>query len=252
MEAPQEQFDDPALREAIRRSVGKPAAPARLRSNISALMLAEAVATGPKVKDARPRWRSIQLTPRLALAAVLAVLAIGFAFYQLNDFYQDVFHRGGPVAASTLPDKISTALVSSHDALNKQSTTAPAVDYMSLRTKLSKEAGFAAFVEPIGDGWNLQGGQVTQIEGRKAAQVLFTRNGAAASIFTFPYGDIGGCGGSQVCQQINHHALAAVTHGGLMYAVEVTGGGSSDAETILANVSKSVLNAPAPATTTSH
>src|SRR5687767_6953511 len=97
MDEVQEQFDDPAFREAIRQAAGKPAAPPRLREKVLALMAAAPAAPGvdsptyapPRGVDVGSRWRIGPRPPaKLVAAAVLALITVGYAFMQLAQEFE--------------------------------------------------------------------------------------------------------------------------------------------------------------------
>jgi len=254
MDFSHDEFDDPALRSAIRRAAGKPSAPPRLRENVAALLASGRdvpVTRAPRSTDpARSRWSIPQITPKLVALAACVLIALGFAGYELYDFLGDMYPRFSQ-SPLTLPTEMTSSMIASHDALAKEGHQAGStVDFASIRAKLTKEAGFAAFAGPIGDGWEFKDARVTSIDGKNAAQVMFVRNGEAASVFSMPV-VVSACGaGAHICQTVDKHPLAATTEGNVMYAVAVTStpnaahpAASSDAEAILATVTQSVASA---------
>src|ERR1041385_2565635 len=110
MDSTQEQFDDPALRSAIRRAVGKPAAPSRLRDNVAAMMASAAIAQSSAVGASRwPQIDLSQLTLRAVTVAAVVLISIGVAGYQVHDFYREF----SPASPSFMPPTLSASLTSS-------------------------------------------------------------------------------------------------------------------------------------------
>ena len=158
----------------------------------------------------------------------------------------------------TLSASASSSMVAAHDALAKSSPPAATNDFAALQVRLSKEAGVAAFASSIGQGWDFKGADVITVDGKKAAEVMFVRNGQAASIFSMPSTASGCAADERICQQVKQHAIAAMSRGGTMYAVEISSVGgpqpsAADAEMLLNAVAANLPPATtAPATSTSH
>jgi hypothetical protein len=263
MDFSQDEFDDPALRSAIRSAVGKPSAPPHLREKVTALLASARDVPVKRAPDStrspRSRWRIPQVTPKLVALAACVLIAIGFAGYELYDFLGDMYPRLAQ-AAPTLSTAMTSSMIASHDALVKSDHQAgPTVDFASIRARLTKEAGFAAFAGPLGDGWEFKDARVTSIDGKNAAQVMFVRNGQAASVFSIPIVVSSCSAGTHICETVDKHPLAATMQGNVMYAVAVTSTtdaahplSSSEAEAILATVTQSLSSAATAPAATQH
>src|SRR5687768_12707031 len=93
MDEVHEQFDDPALKGALRQAVGRPSAPPRLRDKVAAMMATAPPLVMPASVEPKSRggWRIARLSPQLVAAACLALVASGFAVYQMREYLAPYF-----------------------------------------------------------------------------------------------------------------------------------------------------------------
>ncbi|MEO6435604.1 MAG: hypothetical protein ABIP55_07560 [Tepidisphaeraceae bacterium] len=231
MEDPTE-FDDPAFRAAVRRAAGAETAPARLRRRVSAAMTAAAAAaagastaasTGAIVTPptGRAGWLGPAPLKTLAIAAVTLV-AVGFAVLQIMSYFGLEPGAGsspaprGPVA---FPQTFAAAVIMVHDNCAKlpDHHVIPGVDPAALREPLSKLEGIPVFATSLGDSWQFRGASLCQVEGAKAAHLLFARGGEMVSIFSLPAP--ASCQKSSYSMFVSGHPLAGFTRDGTLYCV---------------------------------
>jgi len=155
------QFDDPALRKAIGRTLGGDTAPASLHSKVRSALDHEDRITR--------RWRK----PLYALATA-AVLLIGFgvAFLLLRS-------NDRPI-----PQFFAAAMVSAHDNYANTPANIKDSDLQTIRQKLVAQVGHPVLVSMIGDGWIFQGADIAKINNIPAAHLLFRRGDESISIFS--------------------------------------------------------------------
>jgi hypothetical protein len=166
-----EQFDDPQLKDAIRRAVGKQSAPTALRARITAALDAED-AKAPAGAMRRRNWR---LYSYAAVAAVLVIgLSLGYVWY---------FRTPQPTA----PDWFIDAMVSLNDdpaQVNDPQIAAPGADLNTVRQALSEKVKHAVLAASPGDGWQFTGATVADVRGTPMAHLMFKRGDDTLSVYS--------------------------------------------------------------------
>jgi hypothetical protein len=196
------EFDDPALKSALRRAFAGHGAPAHLRGRIE-LALAGAGPTLVPGQDSggwRGSWERWRDTIYASIAAAVLALGIGVVVLQ----YRGAFDAGLPAYAGSidadLPPGLAGAVIEQHHrglALGMPSSvavatvvstsTSPATkDLTTLSNQLSSRLGFPVLAADPGPEWALSGAGICQVGPVKAAHLLFTRGDDAVSIFSLP------------------------------------------------------------------
>jgi hypothetical protein len=266
-------FDDPILRDAIRRTWGAERAPEHLRAQVMALTAqnpaaqfdpASAAAEAPAViTSLRPSiWHQPWIRYGFAAAAMVVV---GFALAsRLDNRPFSGPQIGAPVTfASTLSQPVAQGLVDSHD----RCSTYPNHDaypelspgnYEAIRRRLQDQLGFPVIAGPIEEaldrgGWRFRGAAVCKVGDVPAAHLVFVRNGQAISVFSLPRSCCKtSVAESQACEDANpdHPSALFVWSNGVHCVV-----GSSDDRSLSVDEVRSVLehlrptvagNGPAP------
>jgi hypothetical protein len=260
-----DEFEDPALRSAIRRACRGPAAPARLRERIEALMAAGA-GVAPRVNrpshGGRARWAEWIGASLLKTAAAAAVcfIAVGLASVQIWATF-----RPEPRPVSTprvaFPVSLTAELVRTHDACAKlpdhhlvAGDNAAALLVQLAHLQISPPADM-----DFGSGWQFKGAGVCSFNGGQAVHLLFRRGKASASVFCLGAPRTCRHGTSGVYHQvIDGHPIAGFVFGGSLYAVVASGPDDSmtlaDVDPLAAQVENCVgagsIEGLAPATAT--
>lgn len=215
-------FDDPALKAALRRSLGQEAAPAALRDRIKAMAQQNAPVANysPGQQKPIPLFRKSPLY-RLAVAAILIIGFGGLAYqiYQMNKSPYDqtqVFTAG-----------LYQSMLDAHTA-RQQSTVADPVTSMASAATLSKQIGQPVFVADLTkEGWTFKGGSVTKVGSDQAAELYFTKGNSAVSVFSLPASLVPNAKEGQSYETLyKGAAIAGFTKGnGLFCIVETSQGG---------------------------
>lgn len=192
----EDQFNDPGLRNALRRSFGHERAPETLRQNIEQLLVGTAVPViemkAPKstaLRDVWERWNSVVYS---GIAA--CVMFAGAAFLVLS--YQGYFDRNPrysnnqPVVGD-VPSNLAVALVARHTACSQLNDhhMLKGDNLPALKAELERQMNFPVAVMDPGDGWVFKGAGRCDVGKTPAAHVLFARGKQELSVFSMP-GDI--------------------------------------------------------------
>lgn len=171
---PDSAFDDPALKTALRRSLGAEQAPASLSQRI--VQIASEQSRAPQ---------SIPVFRRRAFRqAVAAVLAIGLGvaailIWQGNrkDPYQ---------AAYGIPNSLYRSMVNQHQERADQTAPDP-VTSIPAAQELARKLGRPILLPDLTrDGWTFEGGAIRDWPATQVAQFFFTRGGAKISVLSMP------------------------------------------------------------------
>ena len=226
MDEVQEQFEDPALRSAIRRACAKQPAPWGLREKVSAMMAsAAAPVASPEshVPDYAPRpsgWRLSRPSSKLVAAAAVAFLGLGIAGYQFYETFGDMFVTHAPPPPAKFEDSFATSIVRAHQNCAKLNDhhIVPGEDFDALRMQLSTSIGIKIFAAALGDGFAFKGAGMCKVGEVNAVHMFFTRGDEQVSIFSMPMEQVS-CHPATYAQTVGDQVLAGFTEGNGLYVV---------------------------------
>jgi hypothetical protein len=203
-------FDDPALKVALRRSLGQETAPVGLRDRLKNLSIAA------PIQDQKP----IPLFHRSPLYrfAVAAVLVIGFGglAYQVWQMNKSPYEK-----SLALSDDLYKAMTTTHSARANQSAGNDTVSALALASSLGGQIQRPVFVADLTkDGWTFKGGAVRQVGQFQAAQLFFTKGNSSISVFSLPAAAAPSArDGEQYDKLFNGSPIAGFTHSGGLYCI---------------------------------
>jgi hypothetical protein len=227
-DSPVQPFDDPALKAALQRSLGRESAPAALRERIKG-MTAAAPAPLPEPKPI-PLFRKSPLY-RLAVAAIVIIGfgGLGYRIWQMNHPVYDP----GVVFTSALYQEMLDAHLA-----RKTNPSGDTVTILAAATHLADSIGRPVFVADLTkDGWTFKGGAVRKVGSDQAAQLYFTKGKSAISVFSLPASVVPTARDGQSYDTVfSGAAIAGFTQGkGLFCIVETSEEGPlSSADTVKA------------------
>jgi hypothetical protein len=155
-----DEFDDPALKSALKGIYGGQTAPESLRR----LIIAQAAARDPGRGMAWFAWR---------IAAVLLIVigALALVFY---DRFNPAF-----------PGEVITALVEEHDKPRQPQQT---LDWETACTDLVAKVQNTVWAAKLhADGWDFQGADVCRINGKQVAHLFFSKGRQKLSVYSLPH-----------------------------------------------------------------
>jgi hypothetical protein len=196
------QFDDPALKAALRRNLRNESAPPSLRSRVvSALNQHERFAY-------QTRFRIYSL----ATAAVL-LIAVGIAYM--------IFFRSND---RPIPQFLASAMVSVNEQYAAHTLTPDITDpdLRAIREKLRAQVGHPVLVAMLGDGWKFEGADVCKVSSIPAAHLLFTRGNESISIFSISalaFYDSDVPDGTGYAQMQNGEPISGFLYGGAVHCL---------------------------------
>lgn len=158
------QFEDPALKAAIRDAMSREQAPRELRDRIAESLRA----------DSRPISRRIIV---LGMAACI-LLGIGLSVLIL-----------WPANEKPAPNWFADAMIATHDqckslADHHRVKDVVDTDQAALQTKYREMLGHPALIAMLDDGWQFKGAGVCEIAKVPAAHLFFTRGDETISVFS--------------------------------------------------------------------
>jgi hypothetical protein len=193
MEPPVPDFNDPALKTALRRALPKDRAPESLRQRIAALASSQSAANSApaptmrlagQASSALAEPKSIPLFRRqwfrLAAAAVFAIAAVLTAIFIQN--------RGDTASPEyAIANSVYKGMVAVHEQRKSGTTSADTITTLASAAQLSKILGRPVFAPDLAkDGWTFQGGAVRNVGSLPSAQLFFTRGKATLSVLSLP------------------------------------------------------------------
>lgn len=231
----QHEFEDPALRSAVRRAIGREVAPQSLRAKVHSLMAAEAAAAAGEngsadaAPDGGPHGGTRRIgrlvvdrnALRLLGAAACVALALGWLGYQIRQefFPAPSIATGGTV--TSIPASIVLEVLRAHDNCAKlpDHHKIPGDDPDALREKLALDAGVSVSTVSLGGDWTFKGAGVCAVGGRQAAHLLFARADAYVSVFSMHAPAGCGHGADSYRDTVDKHPVAGFTRGPGLYCV---------------------------------
>ena len=224
-------FDDPALKDAVRRAWGGEVAPAALRQRVEAMGIGAASAPASAVqRHGRPRRGGVGMMLRHPMAvyglAAAAMVVIGFSLAsRMNEGPRGQWAGGRAgqysteysterytTATQVLPASVAKGIVDVHDNCQKndpdhrQFKDVPPDDYETLRQRLEKELGFPVLAAPLDggeEGWDFRGGAICPIDHHRASHLVFVRKGQTVSVFSLPQASCPEAHGGQECEDLD-------------------------------------------------
>jgi len=253
MNEQENEFDDPGLKAAVRRTIGHEHAPPSLRAKVQSLLAAEATvaAAGVSAKSngghangdtesgststpaaPSPRRRRLVIDRsfwRTAAAAAVLLIALGFMFYQIREAFPPSPFAGMNPGVTAVPASLVQALTNTHDSCAKlpDHHKIPGDNPEALHEKLTASSGVVASTISLGGDWKFKGAGVCQVGDKQAAHLLFVRAEEYISIFSMPAPDECGYGGDSYRDYYDKHPVAGFRHGDALYCVvgsRATGG----------------------------
>jgi hypothetical protein len=253
------EFDDPALRAAVRRAVGEESAPPSLRAKVAFVMSSAAAAeaaspdTSPSIAaPARRGGRVLINRTRLrnVAAAACVVIAFGFLAWQVRqEFFPASPYRGigtGPDIAS-IPAETVLDVLRAHDRCAKLADhhLIPGGTPEVVRDTLTRQGGVNAVATSLDAGWEFKGAGLCQVGNARAAHLLFVRRDEYVSIFSLAAPDDCGHGGGCYRDTVENHPVAGFRRGSALYCIVGSGpNGSftmSELDPIVRKVQESVV-----------
>jgi hypothetical protein len=182
---PVQPFDDPALKAALRRSLGQESAPAALRDRIKAMAGQNAPVAQKTAPFSADQQKPIPLFRRSPLyrLAVAAVLVIGFGglAYQIWQMNKSPYDQ-----TQVFSSALYQSMLDTHHARQNMTGTDP-VTSMDSAASLSAQIGQPVFVADLTrEGWTFKGGAVRKVGSDQAAELYFTKGKSAVSVFSLP------------------------------------------------------------------
>ncbi len=235
-----EQFSDPSLRNALRRTLGNERAPAALREAVARSMNdgwqlseAEQPSTG-SWSDRWERWHSVVYA---SIAACVMLFGIAFLVMSyLGYFDRQPSYAGRSVTRDVSP-ALADAMVARHTACGKlhDHHLIAGDDIPMLKIKLEAQLGYPVAVVMPGNGWIFKGAGRCDVGETPAAHLLFERGTQEVSVFSLPAAAVRPVSTDTRFYQseCNGCPLASAVHGAAMYAAV---GSSTDGSLTLYDV----------------
>lgn len=185
MNDPHSQFEDPALKAALKRVAGGETAPAHLRARVAAAIdsARRADATKSALTSAVKRdWRNNPLVG-LAAAAML-IIAIGLIYNHFREQEDRTY------AGVTLPTNLTRMMVvnadAGADALDSNllaGVSSPELPILA--ASLKQQLNHPVMVGSLGPDWKLSAAGISRFGDVPAAQLVFTKGDRKVSLFSF-------------------------------------------------------------------
>ena len=231
------EFEDPGFKAAVRRTVGREAAPPSLRAKVESLLATEAVALttadatsgGPGSSPAAPAPRRPGRLVidrnfwRTAAAAACVLIALSFMAYQIREQFfppSRIAYAPG-VAGITVPEAVVVHLTRTHDNCSRLEDhhKIPGDNPEALREKLTAGAGVTASTISLGADWKFKGAGICAVGDKQAAHLLFVRADEYVSIFSMLAPEECGYSTEDYAALYEKHPVAGFRQGSALYCV---------------------------------
>jgi len=226
------QFDDPALKAALKRALSSETAPDELRRRIVALAGGEAISRPLRI------WRAV-LKGAIAAAILLVIGGILSWEYGIFDRAPTAPHRQLVIQ---LPPEVAQQMIQRHREMaglaQPHGLTVSRDNLPQVRQELQQKlGGMAVAVSDLANqGWVFRGARLTGIAEQQAAELLFERGKRRVSIFSLwaPH-SCGGYGTGEYSLTSDGHPISGFLRGGELYCVV---GSSADGSLTLPEVDR--------------
>jgi hypothetical protein len=209
-------FEDPALKSAIRRAWADQRAPDALRS---AVLLA-AAASRP-VPPKLPKLKMLGKKPLYKLAAA-AMLAVGVASLSYQAYRVKHPYRSHVLVVEHLPANVVQMLTTDHDQLAAHPDVPSDLprDAAQLTDALKSKLPYPPLTAPIGNGFSLVNATFGPVGSSQGSHLLYQRGPQKVSVYTLPASAAPSCSADAIINGgMPTHPVAGFTHGGAFYAV---------------------------------
>ena len=210
---PPDNFDDPALKSAVRGVWGKERAPDSLRKSIALMAMPKAPAPAPR---SWPKYLGPSPIKSIAAAVLLTigVAALGYQAYRMT--------HSTPVHAlvEKIPTPVAQKLAADHDHLiadaNKWNADLPH-DNAELAAALKQRLNYVPMTASPGDGFSLVG--ASMVGKGSGAELLYRKGNLTVSVFSLPASEVPLCGNNATVAGagIANHPMAGFVHDGGFY-----------------------------------
>lgn len=242
------EFEDPVLREALRRVVGHEPAPPALRSRVRALFDGNGHAVhAPRlsVTPSTPHvtraagiaqwWTRWQSPIYASVAAAVVVIGIGVLVLAYNgEFDSRHYTIPAPVVAQ-MPSVFGGALVTAHNHCAGMTDHHLAAqdagdDLAAVQAELESRLTIPVIMTNPGQGWVYQGAGQCQVAGQPAAHLLFARGNVRISFFSVHASAMDGAAdGTLYAETIDGLPMAGFVFGEALHCVIASGGNGGGA-----------------------
>lgn len=213
-----QEFDDPALRAAVKKAWGSECCPCELRDRLC------------PVSSAFKMW-----TGRLLAVAAVLVLGVGASLV----WHSRSVPTGSTIVASAIPISLQTDLIHTHDkccgAPDHHHLAPDAADdaaiASAMRTRLSHAVLMARPADP---GWTFKGAAICHVGATPCGHLVFVKGDQAISIFSLPAtSDPQIADGSHAEANVDGHPMTVFAKDGAVFCLVGSGQGGSISATAL-------------------
>ncbi len=221
-------FDDPVLKQAVRRAWGDEKAPAGLAARCRAAMAEELSGplhlNQPDTGLNTRMWGHARSWGGWAMAA-LVLLTVGLGYL----YFAGPPSRSNAVLAGGIPVSLIEDVIATHDhcssryLANHHNVGCPKTDYPQIKQTLEQRLGHRVLVTPVA-GWEFRGAADCATAGshKQCAHLLFERpdRKQTLSVFSMPYeGECTLRPAEVFAEQIERHPVAGFVEGQEIYCL---------------------------------
>jgi len=235
----QPNFEDPALKAALKRTIGTETAPADLRQRVAQAIAAEGQTPSTGAAESRVERpaepgsaRSMRIgwrrSPLIGLAAAaMLIVGVGLIFNHLWEPGIDNLY--------TLPKALAADMVATHDRMLGSGIGGPIEvvkdDLGRVRDTLKEKLGHPVLVASLGAGWEMQGAGVSKIGETPAAHVVFRNKSSNEVVSVFSVSAAAyyaGQDGMEYAQVEQGHPIAGFVQNGVVHCIVGSPGSKLD------------------------
>ena len=210
---PPDNFDDPALKSAVRRAWGNERAPDSLRKSIALMAMPGSAAP---VSHSLLKYLSPSPLKSIAAAVLMTIGVAALAYQGYRMTHSGPVHGG----SEKIPTPVAQKLAADHDHLitdaNKWGADLPH-DNAELAAALKQRLGYAPLAAPPGEGFSLVG--ASMVGKGNGAELLYKKGNQTVSVFSLPASEVPLCGNNATVggAGIPNHPMAGFVHDGGFY-----------------------------------